>query len=146
MRMRKITVFSAALALLSGGVRFGAFQTGAADAVSRIRVDINKNDGRKASYSKNAENRLLKEGASDTFKVGNASFKLSNGGSEGGNVTGANNKKLQLQGEVYPRMTMDGAKVLFIHFSLTALHSRLLRATDVLQEAAEAATFTMLPI
>ncbi|MDO4864570.1 MAG: hypothetical protein Q4A05_10415 [Ruminococcus sp.] len=83
-----------------------SFSTG-----SRIRVDINKNDGRKASYSKNAENWLLTEGASDTFKVGGATFKLSNGGSVGGNVTGANNKKLQLQSGVYPRLTMDGAKI-----------------------------------
>ena len=83
----------------------------AADTVSRIRVDINKNDGRKASYSKNAENWLLKEGTSDSFSVGNVTFKLSNGGSVGGNVTGANNKKLQLQSGVYPRLTMDGAKI-----------------------------------
>lgn len=83
-----------------------AFDTG-----SRIRVDINKNDGRKASYSKNANNWLLTEGASDSFSVGGATFKLSNGGSVGGNVTGANNKKLQLQSGVYPRMTMDGAKI-----------------------------------
>ena len=83
-----------------------AFDTG-----SRIRVDINKNDGRKASYSKNANNWLLTEGASDSCTVGGVTFKLSNGGSVGGNVTGANNKKLQLQSGVYPRMTMDGAKI-----------------------------------
>ena len=83
----------------------------AAESSQRIRVDINKNDGRKASYSKNAENWLLKEGASDSFSVGNVTFKLSNGGSAGGNVTGANNKKLQLQSGIYPRLTMDGAKI-----------------------------------
>ena len=83
----------------------------AAESSQRIRVDINKNDGRKASYSKNAENWLLKEGASDSFSVGNVTFKLSNGGSVGGNVTGANNKKLQLQSGIYPRLTMDGAKI-----------------------------------
>ena len=83
-----------------------AFDTG-----SRIRVDINKNDGRKASYSKNANNWLLTEGTSDSYTVGGVTFKLSNGGSVGGNVTGANNKKLQLQSGVYPRMTMDGAKI-----------------------------------
>ena len=83
----------------------------AAESSHRIRVDINKNDGRKASYSKNAENWLLKEGASDSFSVGNVTFKLSNGGSVGGNVTGANNKKLQLQSGIYPRLTMDGAKI-----------------------------------
>ncbi len=83
----------------------------AADTGSRIRVDINKNDGRKASYSKNAQNWLLAEGASPSFQVGGVTFRLSNGGSAGGNVTGANNKKLQLQSQVYPRMTMDGAKI-----------------------------------
>lgn len=83
----------------------------AAETGSRIRVDINKNDGRKASYSKNAYNWLLAEGASATYSVGTATFRLSNGGSVGGNVTGANNKKLQLQSLVYPRMTMDGAKI-----------------------------------
>ena len=83
----------------------------AAESSHRIRVDINKNDGRKASYSKNAENWLLKEGASDSLSVGNVTFKLSNGGSVGGNVTGANNKKLQLQSGIYPRLTMDGAKI-----------------------------------
>ncbi|MBQ8921718.1 MAG: RICIN domain-containing protein [Oscillospiraceae bacterium] len=83
-----------------------AFDTG-----SRIRVDINKNDGRKASYSKNANNWLLAEGSSASYSVGGVTFKLSNGGSVGGNVTGANNKKLQLQSQVYPRMTMDGAKI-----------------------------------
>ena len=83
----------------------------AAESSHRIRVDINKNDGRKASYSKNAENWLLKEGASDSFSVGNVTFKLSNGGSVGGNVIGANNKKLQLQSGIYPRLTMDGAKI-----------------------------------
>ena len=83
----------------------------AADTGSRIRVDINKNDGRKASYAKNANNWILEEGASPTYKVGGVTFKLSNGGSAGGNVTGANNKKLQLQSLDYPYLTMDGAKI-----------------------------------
>jgi len=90
----------------AAAVTAAAFETG-----SRIRVDINKNDGRKASYSRNANNWLLAEGASATYSVGNVTFKLSNGGSVGGNVTGANNKKLQLQSQIYPRMTMDGAKI-----------------------------------
>ena len=83
----------------------------AADTGSRIRVDINKNDGRKASYAKNANNWILEEGASPTYKVGGVTFKLSNGGSAGGNVPGANNKKLQLQSLDYPYLTMDGAKI-----------------------------------
>ncbi len=115
---RKAAAFAAALAVLAGGVQIPSSQqtpyalaAQAADTGSRIRVDINKNDGRKASYSKNAENWLFKEGTSDQFAVGNITFKLSNGGSAGGNVTGANNKKLQLQSGIYPRLTMDGAKI-----------------------------------
>ncbi|MGN1100808.1 MAG: hypothetical protein ACI4RG_01355, partial [Huintestinicola sp.] len=83
-----------------------SFSTG-----SRIRVDINKNDGRKASYAKNANNWVLVDGSSASYKVSGVTFKLSNGGSVGGNVCGANNKKLQLQSGDYPRMTMDGAKI-----------------------------------
>ena len=101
---RKAAAFAAALAMLVSGLQIPALpQTPyaitaqAADTGARIRVDINKNDGRKASYSKNANNWLLEEGTSPFYKVGNVTFKLSNGGSAGGNVTGANNKKLQLQ-------------------------------------------------
>ena len=71
---RQITALLTAFALLAAAVptvqqsgncptavTASAFDTGA-----RIRVDINKNDGRKASYSKNANNWLLVEGASDS--------------------------------------------------------------------------------
>ena len=118
-KANKLLAAAAALAMIAGGANLpvlpetsaeitasAAFSTG-----SRIRVDINKNDGRKASYSQNANNWLLTEGTSDSFSVGSATFRLSNGGSAGGNVTGANNKKLQLQSEIYPRLTMDGAKI-----------------------------------
>ncbi|MGN0584458.1 MAG: dockerin type I domain-containing protein, partial [Ruminococcus sp.] len=71
----------------------------------------NKNDGRKASYARNANNWLLEEGSSPSYMVNGVTFKLSNGGSAGGNVTGANNKKLQLQSLDYPYLTMDGAKI-----------------------------------
>ena len=82
-----------------------------ADTGSRIRVDINKNDGRKASYSKNANNWILVDGASPSYQINGITFKLSNGGSAGGDVTGTNNKKLQLQSLEYPYLTMDGAKI-----------------------------------
>ena len=95
----------------SGSPSFSTEVVSAADTGSRIRVDINKNDGRKASYSKNAENWLLAEGVSASYSTHGVTFKLSNGGSIGGNVTGANNKKLQLQSLIYPRLTMDGAKI-----------------------------------
>lgn len=83
----------------------------AVDTGSRIRVDINKNDGRKASYAKNANNWILVDGASPSYQVNGVTFKLSNGGSVGGDVTGTNNKKLQLQSLEYPYLTMDGAKI-----------------------------------
>ena len=115
---RKAAALAAALAVMLGGVQIPsakhtpyAIAAQAADTGSRIRVDINKNDGRKASYSNNANNWILEEGAAPTYKIGNVTFKLSNGGSTGENVTGANNKKLQLQSGVYPRLTMDGAKI-----------------------------------
>ncbi len=118
-KARIIAAFVAMTTMMSGIsmlVSDAAPQTMKAEAASfdtgsRIRVDINKNDGRKASYSKNANNWLLKEGSSDTYNVNGVTFKLSNGGSVGGNVCGANNKKLQLQSGIYPRLTMDGAKI-----------------------------------
>ena len=110
--MAALSVIAAAVfAAQSAGEHPAAVTAAAADTGSRLRVDINKNDGRKASYAKNAENWLLAEGASASYAVGGVTFRLSNGGSAGGNVTGANNKKLQLQSGNYPRMTMDGAKI-----------------------------------
>ena len=119
MKRRKLAAFATAAIALSGigipqyNVISSVITAKAASSgtPSRIRVDINKNDGRKASYSKNADNWLLVEGASAEYSVGSVKFRLSNGGSVGGNVTGANNKKLQLQSGVYPRLTMDGAKI-----------------------------------
>ena len=116
--IRRVTAFLAAITMLCSSGTFmpepikpETVSAYAAETGSRIRVDINKNDGRKASYSKNANNWLLEEGASPAYQVGGVTFKLSNGGSVGGNVTGANNKKLQLQSGIYPRLTMDGAKI-----------------------------------
>ena len=70
---RKAAAFAAALAVLAGGVQIPSSQqtpyaiaAQAADTSSRIRVDINKNDGRKASYSKNANNWILEEGTAPT--------------------------------------------------------------------------------
>lgn len=118
---KRIAAFTAALSVLSGINAANAIipmsntektiNASAADMGQRIRVDINKNDGRKASYATNANNWILEEGASPSYKVNGVTFRLSNGGSAGSNVTGANNKKLQLQSGVYPRMTMDGAKI-----------------------------------
>jgi len=115
---KRIVATIMSLAMLAGGIGLpqiiqeSAFMTAsAASTESRIRVDINKNDGRKASYATNANNWILVDGSSASYKVDNVTFTLSNGGNVGGNVCGANNKKLQLQSLIYPRLTMDGAKI-----------------------------------
>lgn len=117
-RTKKIAALAAAIAVIAScsGITFSnspsvPFTAQAADTGSRIRVDINKNDGRKASYARNANNWILVEGASPSYQVNGVTFTLSNGGSAGGDVTGANNKKLQLQSLEYPYLTMDGAKI-----------------------------------
>ena len=79
----------------------------AAEPVSRILVDINRNDGRKASYSKNAENWLVD--GTYTYTINGITCKLSG---TGGSVDLVNNKILQLQDvEKTPTLTMDGAKL-----------------------------------
>lgn len=77
---------------------------------ARLTVDLNAGDGRKASYSKVAENWIATGNAPSTT-INGVSFKLSNGGSVGSEVRMVNNKKLQLQSGIYPYMTMDGAKI-----------------------------------
>lgn len=106
-----ITVIANCTGITLENVSPASFSAVAADTGSRIRVDINKNDGRKASYAKNANNWILVDGASPSYQVNGVTFKLSNGGSVGGDVTGTNNKKLQLQSLEYPYLTMDGAKI-----------------------------------
>ena len=79
----------------------------AAETGSRILVDINRNDGRKASYTKNANNWLVD--GTYTYKIGSITCKLSG---SGGSVDLVNNKILQLQDvEKTPTLTMDGAKI-----------------------------------
>lgn len=80
----------------------------AADAGSRILVDLNKNDGRKASYAKNAVNWIIDSDSSITKTVNGVTFKLTAGG---GSLRGENNKKLQLMSGLYSYLTMDGATV-----------------------------------
>ena len=78
----------------------------AADTGSRILVDINKNDGRKASYAKFANNWIITDNPSATFN--GVTFKLS---ASGGDLRAENNKKLQKQSGIYPYLTMDGVTV-----------------------------------
>lgn len=78
---------------------------------SRIVVDINANDGRKASYSKNAQNWIVAGGSSASAEFNNVTYTLSNGGSVGGNIRSVNCKILQLQSGIYPYLTMDGVTI-----------------------------------
>ncbi len=95
-------------ATMLGGMATAPVTAEAAGTAGRIRVDINKNDGRKASYSKNAENWLVD--GTYTYTVDGITCKLSSGGS--GSVDLVNNKFLQYQDiERTPTLTMDGAKI-----------------------------------
>ena len=77
----------------------------------RICVDINANDGRKASYSKVAENWIVPGDNTASTTIGGLTFKLSNGGSAGSSLRTVNYKVLQLQSGIYPYMTMDGVTI-----------------------------------
>ncbi len=111
---RKIIAFSAVIAMLISSMQVSAvsgispFLTAQAESTdSRILVDINRNDGRKASYSKNANNWLVD--GTYTYTINGITCKLS---ADGGSVDLVNNKILQLQNvEKTPTLTMDGAKV-----------------------------------
>ena len=79
----------------------------AAETGSRILVDINRSDGRKASCTKNANNWIVD--GTYTYTVNGITCKLSG---SGGSVDLVNNKILQLQdAEKTPTLTMDGAKI-----------------------------------
>lgn len=83
----------------------------AASSDTRIRVDLNKNDGRKASYTKTCYNWII-DSATPSYTVDGVTFKLSNGGSVGQGIDSVNCKILQLQDvEKTPTLTMDGVKI-----------------------------------
>ncbi len=111
-RMKKTLACLMAMALSIAGADNLASLNGAdisadaADTGSRILVDINKNDGRKASYARFANNWIVDDSAAATFN--GVTFKLS---ASGGDLRMENNKKLQLQNLDYPYLTMDGATV-----------------------------------
>ncbi|MBR6792180.1 MAG: RICIN domain-containing protein, partial [Ruminococcus sp.] len=73
---------------------------------NRLLVDLNKADGRKASYAKNASNWIVDDSGSTT--INGITFKLT---ASGGDLRMENNKKLQLQSGIYSYLTMDGATV-----------------------------------
>lgn len=105
-----------ALTVVAGGVnlpgkRDSVQVASAADTGSRIVVDLNANDGRKASYARWANNWSVPGGSSASATFGGVTFQLSNGGSAGGDVRSVNYKVLQLQSGIYPYLTMDGVTI-----------------------------------
>ncbi len=109
----KFVALAAALCLITGSAgRLPDFSMNASAETygNRIVVDLNAGDGRKASYSKTAENWIA-TGDTPTAQINGVTFKLSNGGSVGSEVRMVNCKILQLQSGIYPYMTMDGAKI-----------------------------------
>lgn len=77
---------------------------------NRIRVDLNANDGRKASYTKTCYNWIV-AGETPTATFQDVSFQLSNGGSVGQGIRSVNCKLLQKMDGSTPTMTMDGVTI-----------------------------------
>ncbi len=103
-----LTASAMSMTALSGVIFTPVLTASAAETGSRILIDINKNDGRKASYSKSANNWIVDN--TYTYTINGITCKLSSGGS--GSVDLVNNKILQLQDiEKTPTLTMDGAKI-----------------------------------
>ncbi|MBQ7047254.1 MAG: hypothetical protein IJN85_05915, partial [Oscillospiraceae bacterium] len=90
---------------------FGLENTAFAETGSRITVDLNANDGRKASFARYADNWSVPGGATASTTLSGLTYTLSNGGGASGDVRSVNNKKLQLQSGIYPYMTMDGVTI-----------------------------------
>ncbi len=115
MQKRKIMATLVALSMLTAGIGFTPSRSEnvvtAATADTRIVVDLNANDGRKASYSKASKNWNVPGGTSAETTINGVTFKLSNGGSVGGDVRSVNCKILQLQSGIYPYRTMDGVTI-----------------------------------
>ena len=106
-RNRFLAVCAALTMLTAIPVPQSAMTVSAAETGSRIRVDINRSDGRKASYTKSANNWIVD--GTYTYTVNGITCKLSG---TGGSVDLVNNKLLQLQDvEKTPTLTMDGAKI-----------------------------------
>ncbi len=78
---------------------------------TRITVDINSNDGRKASYARWADNWIVVNGSSSTAKFDGVTFKLSNGGGSSGDLRSINCEALQQMSGIYPYLSMDGVTI-----------------------------------
>ncbi len=104
----KLFALFTALSMLIGGI---CPVNAAESSVSpRLTVDLNKNDGRTASHSRNAENWIIDGETSASAEIDGLTFTLSTE-TEGGLLYACNNKKLQKMSGIYPRLTMDGVTV-----------------------------------
>ncbi len=111
--IRKAAAWLGALAILTSSASVldlskQEITAAAADTGSRILVDLNKNDGRKASYAKNANNWIVNGETSATYTVNGVTMEIS---ASGGSLRMENNKKLQKMSGVYSHLTMDAATV-----------------------------------
>ena len=77
---------------------------------SRIRVDLNANDGRQNSYTNNAYNWIV-SGTAPTAAFNGVTFKLSNGGNTGSGIRSASYKSLTKSDGTTPTLTMDGVTI-----------------------------------
>lgn len=93
------------------GGYFGLENTALADTGSRIKVDINANDGRKASFDRTADNWCVPGGSSAEVTLSGLTYKLSNGGGASGDIRSVNYKVLQKMSGIYPYLTMDGVTI-----------------------------------
>ncbi len=111
--IRRTAAWLSALAILAGAapsldLSKPELAVSAASTGDRILVDLNKNDGRKASYARNANNWIVVGETSATATINGVSLELS---ASGGSLRMENNKKLQKQSLDYSYLTMDGATV-----------------------------------
>ena len=115
--LRKIVAAVSALILCTGSFTIEnsvfpdnkiTISANAASDAERMRIDINRNDGRSALWSPFADNWNYN---GETFTLNGITFKLSNGGSVGQGVDCVNNKKLQKYDGSTPYLTADGVKI-----------------------------------
>ncbi len=93
------------------GGYFGLENTAVVDTGNRITVDLNANDGRKASFARNADNWCVVGGTSASVTLSGLTYTLSNGGDASGEVRSVGYKALQKMSGIYPYMTMDGVTI-----------------------------------
>ena len=110
--MRRAVAALSALAVCAGAAAYDipavVSNITTATAISsntRVRVDINRNDGRSVLYAPNAEAWSF---TGDSFKISTGvTVKISNG-SGSGSVDAVNNKKLQKYDGTTPYLIADG--------------------------------------